>query len=343
MNLRLFAANRRNACESLWPLLSAFADGETSDAVRARVAAHLAGCEDCASALASIQRTSSFLRAADEVEPPAYLRGSIFAATTALDASPAHRPVRAKIRLQWGFGAAAMAGILAALFYHANQQPGDLPSIATGPPPRVQAREVPRLESIAPLSPQNDQPAVRTARVNPPRPGLSAATVEKSERSEPPRIAEALMRESRQRPSVPSAPFIRPAGPQPRTTVAARGPKVTTKPSTVSPAPMPPTIAVTPMDMMSETPMTREEVANVPMPMESPMSAAEAAPMVVAEPVVRKIILTGESRALSAGQVASLADLKKSLRQQTFQWNRSEAFRGLNQRQISVELVKRSF
>jgi hypothetical protein len=79
-----------------------------------------------------------------------------------------------------------------------------------------------------------------------------------------------------------------------------------------------------------------------PVPMEKPMGMGETA-VTTAEPIVRKIVLTAESRALPAGQVASLADLKKSLRQQSLQWNKPDVMRGLSERQISVEIVKRSF
>ena len=56
-----------------------------------------------------------------------------------------------------------------------------------------------------------------------------------------------------------------------------------------------------------------------------------------------KIVLIAESRPIPAGQIATLADLKKTLRLQKMDWNRPDSLRSLSDRQISVEIVKRSF
>src|SRR5688500_9541338 len=130
MKLRIFGRSNADTCEKLWPLLSAYADGEASESESARVEAHVSACGPCASALSLIQDTSMSLASIQEVEPPRYLHGAILAATTALDASPTRaRLARRPMRLQWGFGAAALAGVLAALIFHSNQTAVDVPGV----------------------------------------------------------------------------------------------------------------------------------------------------------------------------------------------------------------------
>src|SRR3981189_3602328 len=68
-------------CDKVWDLLSIYADGEADPSEAAIVENHVAVCADCARGLAFMKTTVDVLSRMEEVEPPASLRASIFAAT----------------------------------------------------------------------------------------------------------------------------------------------------------------------------------------------------------------------------------------------------------------------
>lgn len=105
-------------CDKVWDLLSVFADGETDPHETALVQAHISVCADCARDLQFMQGTHQVLQDVPEVEPPASLRSAILAATvgrptlterlaTAVRRTLTPAPVR--------YGALAAAGAAAAL------------------------------------------------------------------------------------------------------------------------------------------------------------------------------------------------------------------------------------
>jgi hypothetical protein len=336
--LRLFKRVIPDSCEAIRTALSAYADGEATRVESARVESHIAECRSCAEALESIRGASLSLAGIQEVESPRYLQGAILAATTALDAVPVRRPA---LRLQWGFGAAAMAGILVAFVFHANQAQQFAYAPAPQPSPSLTARETPA-PSEAPTAVETEEDprtnlhseriAVQPTQPETARGGRSVmtASIMTTRREDPVRNVSAARAAGAGSPLSPPARKLTAALPAP-----AAAPAPSEQPAETSP--------LAPAETVTE-PAPKIEMAtmNTPMAVETMKTPMEstAAP---AEPVVRKITLVAESRSLSAGQVASLADLKKSLRQQSLQWNRPEAMRGLNGRQINVELVKRSF
>ncbi len=345
MKLRILGRSKANTCDALWPHLSAYADGEASDSESARVQAHIAACDQCECALSLIQGTSVSLASTHEVDPPAYLRGAILAATTTLDASPARAKLaRRPMRLQWGFGAAALAGVLAALVFHSNQPSVDMP-VMDPTPPRATARNQPAAPQI-----QAENPAIQ------PDPSIpndtsvpssietagTGATQENIQRD----LRTAELRQPSQ--SAPGGLVVieipRTAG-KAAVKVASTGPKPSAKAKPDAPMSVAENAPMPPMDMMPEASAPKIDMAvmSTPMPMDLPMNIAENVPAAPAEPIARKIVMTAEPKALPLGQVSSLADLKKSLRQQSIQWNRPDAMRGLTSKQISVEIVKRSF
>jgi hypothetical protein len=321
--------------------LSAYSDGEVTRSEAVQVESHIGACEACASALREIQFTTVFLKTTREVDPPAYLTGAIMAAAAALKSQSASgRRTYRRPQLQWGFGAAALAGVLAALLFHVNQQDADTLIGSNNPSTKMVER------AIAPPAPLNPvpQPEVdrRYAQTNQAvTPSIKAASAETRRHGaskphfhnfpKPETVANAeLLR-------LPPKPVVianRPSG-APQPIVKMGDPMPMLQPETV---PMPP-IEVKPE---SSAPKIDMAVMSTPIPMETPLAAAEPSPPAV-EPASRKITLTAEARALPAGQIASLADLKKTLKQQSQPWNRQDAARGLYGRQFSVGIVKRSF
>src|SRR5690349_9186401 len=68
-------------CEQVWDALSAYADGEAGSSETALVEAHLRHCPDCSRELQLMRMTAVSMASVPEVEPPAYLRAAILAAT----------------------------------------------------------------------------------------------------------------------------------------------------------------------------------------------------------------------------------------------------------------------
>lgn len=70
---------RRISCEQISPLLSAYLDGELSNAERQSVEWHLRECEACRSELRELERTKQFALQLGDVPPPPSLRQGIMA------------------------------------------------------------------------------------------------------------------------------------------------------------------------------------------------------------------------------------------------------------------------
>ena len=344
MKLRIFRRSKEDTCDSLWPLLSAYSDGETTESESARVEGHIVECGRCSSALSLIQNTSVSLATTREVEPPAYLRGAILAAAS-LDASPGKvKLARRPMRLQWGFGAAALAGVLAALVFHTNQTAIEIPDVNQTSP-----RELAQIPRPAPTQDTDKRPAMTPSSTpdnDPTAPAIETATAEVQDRiSERDITTLELPRPVQSAPNVTGLIVLPRKTTVPQIKVATGGSKPSHKPKVDAPMTVAENAPMAPMDMMPEAAAPKIDMAvmSTPMPMEIATNPAEPVPPAAAEPVARKIILTAEPKSLPVGQISSLADLKKSLRQQSIQWNRPDAMRGLTSKQISVEIVKRSF
>jgi len=105
-------------CDKVWDLLSVYADGEASPQEAAIVEAHVAVCPDCARDLQFMQGTQEVLRDVPEVEPPAMLRSAILAATVNRPSLPERLAIGVRKTLAPApvrYGALAAAGAAAAL------------------------------------------------------------------------------------------------------------------------------------------------------------------------------------------------------------------------------------
>lgn len=69
------------SCQRVLSMLSAYVDGEVHGPDASLIERHLEQCASCAQELRALQRTTEVLRAAPEVEPPAFLMQQIEAAT----------------------------------------------------------------------------------------------------------------------------------------------------------------------------------------------------------------------------------------------------------------------
>jgi hypothetical protein len=145
---------REDNDDALWQLLSVYLDGETTPEETAQVEAMLRDDPAYARDFAFLKMASVSVQSLPEVEPPAFLRDSIFAATS-------HRPTFARrvaaallgcrqalvpaiVRYALPTGAVAAAAILAVVFWQRNATaPGphvpagtSVPLVKASPPPR---------------------------------------------------------------------------------------------------------------------------------------------------------------------------------------------------------------
>lgn len=114
--------NPNECTEKYWELMSAYADGEASEAEATELLAHLDTCMACAREFAMLEHSLRELAAVEAVEAPSGLRSTILAATT-------QRPTfgdRVRLALAsrpLGFAAAATAIALAYLALRPSELP----------------------------------------------------------------------------------------------------------------------------------------------------------------------------------------------------------------------------
>jgi hypothetical protein len=70
-----------DSCDSIWDLLSLYADGMAGVDDSVAVERHVAGCESCSRDLAFMRGTSKLIATAPAIEPPSSLHNAIMAAT----------------------------------------------------------------------------------------------------------------------------------------------------------------------------------------------------------------------------------------------------------------------
>ena len=101
------------SCSEFNPLLSELADGSLGGEARARVEAHLAGCEACRAALADIREMRRAARALPKMAPREDLWNKVVARIETGDAAPAS-VTSIRTRRRWFAGRSGTLGLLAA-------------------------------------------------------------------------------------------------------------------------------------------------------------------------------------------------------------------------------------
>ncbi len=319
-------------CQDVWDLLSAYADGETNAHETEVVEAHIAVCSDCARDLQFMQGTQHALQAIPEVEPPISLRSAILAATvnrpslterfaTAVRRGLAPAPVR--------YGALAAAGAAAAL---------TAVTIREGNNPVHYIPKEPTTVATAPHA-SEDAPAISSG---PSVDLLDVYEPQPSVESHPaPRVRVARSKRNDQRPVVKLAKASQP-------TTARRGAKAASNPSADTRTNQP---AILEDLSVASVPGAGEEPTTTPDPEPTTRTLVASSdrnagdtPNGGAEPTDRgpRIVLTASSVALDPSQVATLADLRRSLSHQQGR-NVANPASTRRDRQIRVDVIRGSF
>ncbi len=323
-------------CEKVWDLLSVYADGEATPQEAAIVETHIATCQDCARDLAFMRGTHDVLQDVPEVEPPATLRSAILAATVNRPSLPqrlalgvrktlAPAPVRYGALAAAGAAAALTAVILTESSGPVLQTPSNPPIVAASP---VQPHTQP---SVTPERPEVDlldvyEPPAATTRV--------AANVERRTSRRTLRMAQQPVRTALRSTSKPS--FVRAASKGNPT--AATAPEITASDDLHQPA--------------GGAALTNETIASDPEPTtriiasssENPSTPASSASGGADMNRSARIVLTASAVALDPQQVATLADLRRSLAHGS---SEDRVHSGLPTRprdkQIRVDVLRSSF
>lgn len=325
------------SCDEVWDLLSVYADGEATPEETAMVENHIAVCADCARDLKFMQSTALVLQDAPEVEPPADLREAIFAATINRPTlqerfAAAVRRTLSPVPVRYGTVAAAGAAAALAAFIFTHQ-----PEPLTNPveyrpiqPPVVADR--PAVTLPAPAAPHVTLPtAPRRA---------AQTTTENAANIAPVRLASSG---ARSRHNARLAAKLNTTAHQ-KTAASARSArntpdfktKVASTPAEETYSPID-TVPVT-SDLMPESPMTITE-AHVTNP--EPAGTATKTPAPAGG--TSRIIVAG-SNSINTGQIASLADLRRSLRSQSAQLSYDPSARTAGKdREIRLDFIKSRF
>lgn len=334
-----------SGCEAIWDLLSAYVDGETTPVERAVVERHVAGCAECARDIEFLRGATLLLKQTPEVEPPATLRASILAAT-------AHRPhwadrLAAAVRRAFApapirYGSLAAAGAAAAIALIVLWENGGGPirpveMAATPPPvvaeipppapftPDIRPQPAPEVMAAPPLSasaqPEN---GVRVARNTPSKHSVRRASST---------VHHALNAASRttgaaRRPSNPARPVVAQPVFAYKEKVAVNTPPVEED--------MPERVEVAPNEgtAKSEAGMRTADMKVEP-------GAEPTAGARTSQPT--RIVLTASAQTVDAGQIATLADLKRSLRQHSTFRLTPGSLTAARDRQIRLDVIKGSF
>lgn len=145
-------ASSENICDSIEPLLSAYADGMASPAETRRIETHLPECEGCRIALSWMQATRTALASRPVVVPPPDLHSRIALAIAASSAAPAMRPARVfTVRIAYA-AAASLTALGIALSYPLLHLPGEVSAkhpakptvLATAPSPAARLNPAPK-------------------------------------------------------------------------------------------------------------------------------------------------------------------------------------------------------
>jgi hypothetical protein len=122
------------ACEDFQVELSAWVDGESTGDERARLAAHLQTCRDCAETLRALQNTSSLLRTLATPRAPASITRPAMRAVRALRLAPATpRRLRPSVSYTSVGAAAGLAAAVAVAVFFGWHELANHPSGAGAP------------------------------------------------------------------------------------------------------------------------------------------------------------------------------------------------------------------
>lgn len=159
-----------NTCDSLWDLLSAYADGLASSAESTAVELHVSECSSCARDLDFMRETARVLAMTPEVSPPPGLQQAILAATIYLPdwkqrlagaiGSLLPQP---SIR---GLAAAGSLGILLLVGYVAYTRQ---PTLSPPAPSRSDTLQPRKPEMVAAITPTTSQPPRNVTKTAPAR------------------------------------------------------------------------------------------------------------------------------------------------------------------------------
>ncbi len=333
-----------SSCDSIWDSLSVYADGEASPGEAADVELHIASCADCARDLAFMRGAGEALAQSPEVAPPFHLRESILAATVYKPRWYQRLGIGAPA-LRWALAGAATAAVAYVLL------PRPVPSapamVALGPATQVAP---PSHRAPAP-TPRTEDPA--TVPIPEPAPELKLNAPAASQPLGPP-LVEAPKPELAMV-KMPVATLPKPKKMVPAVFVPVKRPvsKVKSAPGTASAStpdkpkaePAPPAEggssapSMSPMDTMAKGPMMADNMLQ-PMPPKPDPMPTPATP----GPNRIKITLTSSSEPMSAGAVASLADIRKTVRVPTDQPFASPGiFRANDRREVNVDIYKTRF
>jgi hypothetical protein len=326
-------------CDSVWDLLSVYADGETTSDETAMVEAHIAVCADCTCDLAFMQSTTVTLNGIEEIEPPASLRSAILAATVDRPAFPerfrealrrALSPAPAR------YGAVAAAGAALALAIVLVQQPAPMDNPVAYQPtepaqPRVMAQAPRIVEPTQPIVPGlpvlRDDPQPHPVKATKRQPVLETADVEIApEKIKPFVKAPAVGGGARQKPSAPL--------------FAQRLNDFKTKvgdlngPSNGNSDPEPDPVIMEPMQPME----MRTAGGGMPETTGGEPKTDPGGPTAA----IRYTLVAGVAPDTS-GQIASLADLKRSLKQRGTDWQARGIEDAIRAKEIRVPVLRRSF
>ena len=311
----------RMDCDRVWDLLSVYADGEADSNETTIVVEHISCCTTCARDLEFMQGTSAAVQAETQVAPPAAMRQAILNATiykptmqerfaSAIRRSFSQSPVR--------YGALATAGAAAALTLTAIR-PGVTPGLipATGVAQTQVAADIEPgvleglgLEDLMP----NAMPGMATRQS-----GTSGARIRRTA------IA------STGRTGAPLA------------TRAAAARNGRTMPSVSAPT----GTSLDDVDL-DESAAGQDEMAAVASPTMTAEPSLEPAAAPVNVPAVTatmapRIVLAASTGAVNAGQIATLADMRKSLNRRPNGLSTADLRQQARDGQVRIDLIKGSF
>ncbi len=326
-------------CDDMWDLLSVWSDGEASSEEARIVEEHLRSCEHCRAEASFLKGSGLILSQMPEVEPPLELHRLILDATVnrptligRLRAAWQSLPVPMPMRAMGLVAASLLLASVIALNHH-QPQPSGNPVIAQlaplsvnlpGLPPALNKKEnsiVSALPSpivgVAVKSPRSVTKRSFEGKRLAPKMSFTWAPREETNRRKPSQeirlshIGGASMSEMRMK--APSSDDIASAS-------IATAPTTSVVPSTVTK----PSVSVS------------TTVTNIT----PPVATVPPTPQVDREPV--HIVLASMPSAVNPEQMATLSNLKNSLRQQNSEWSVPASVRTDNH-EIRVDLLKSNF
>lgn len=334
-------------CDGIWDALSAYADGAASPKEVELVEGHIVACATCARDLAFMRETTLSLGNVPEVMPPPYLREAILAATI-------HRvPWYRRIFTGAPARGLAMAGALAAVLgiVLISRSPGNAPTDITGLAPV----ETPRVAEAT------VQPKVGNKPANDAAAGVKPAARKDQEQlasnQHPvalgPQMRVPLLRVPVEVAAGPKATLIRTTTPVRPRAAGKSTVKPTGKAKTDSlSAPddmsdddlLPPDMDISPDSPATGNPMIADAKSGNMGPMGKPTPNPIPNPVPPVVPAKTRLTLVASGGdSMSPGQVASLADLRKSARRPSESVFNPSVFHTMDRRELRIDIYKSRF